>query len=235
MIDNSEVINSFLEETMDLLQKWEQECLDLEKDQNEHDYGEMFRIAHNIKGSAKMFALEDLSNYVHHLEDVINLLRNKKADINFEVIELFLEGHSILTKWILELKEDITYVIPDLEGSIKHINNVKLKLENNGVKEVNVAEEVVVKEIVQNLDVNMRDINFEDDLIINNLDKYVTTNKFEDEKNYFINIKCDRIDTAGIQYLISLIKTNNILIKMKCDNQKILDTFKLLGVTRFIL
>ncbi|MBF0360435.1 MAG: Hpt domain-containing protein [Oligoflexia bacterium] len=266
MIDNSEVINSFLEETSDLLQKWEKECLALEKNLNKEDYNEIFRIAHNIKGSAKMFGLDSFAHFVHLLEDVINLLRERKLKLSIEIIELFLDGHSLLVSWVAELRLDISY-IPELKGEIGRIEKLILstgqKLNASSNINLNLNDEKVVQELNDQvfkqqleqdvqiaqtevvcsttpspkvaISVTVDEVEFCDDLIISNLANYIQKYKFEEGKNYSIDVKSNQIDTAGIQYLLSLLKTNNMLVKIKCENKKVLDTFKLLGVTRFIV
>jgi len=120
MID-PEIVAIFLEEATDILHNWEKECLTLEKNIDHPDFNGLFRCAHNIKGSAKSVGLESLGQFVHEVEDVINLLRNGEIKLIPKILEFLLDAQALLAKWVEELGKDVNYVPNTKSHSMKAV------------------------------------------------------------------------------------------------------------------
>ena len=120
MID-PEIVAIFLEEATDILHNWEKECLTLEKNIDHPDFNGLFRCAHNIKGSAKSVGLESLGQFVHEVEDVINLLRNGEIKLIPKILEFLLDAQALLAKWVEELNKDVNYVPNTKSHSMKAV------------------------------------------------------------------------------------------------------------------
>ncbi|OFZ74714.1 MAG: hypothetical protein A2451_09890 [Bdellovibrionales bacterium RIFOXYC2_FULL_39_8] len=122
MADN-EMLNFFFEEVLEMFPKWEAVCLRLEQNPVPTDFDELFRYAHNIKGSSKMVRLDSLGNFVHKVEDVINLLREKKLQLSSEHIDLFLDVHTTLESWLEGLGKDLAFM-PDVADVAARISSI---------------------------------------------------------------------------------------------------------------
>lgn len=80
---------AFLEEAAELMTVLEQTLLDLEKDNtNKELIGQAFRALHTLKGSGGMFGFEDLSVFVHDIENAFELIRNEKLKFDKEIADL---------------------------------------------------------------------------------------------------------------------------------------------------
>ena len=94
----------FLDETTDGLVHWDSLCLKLDQNPELKDLQNLFRIAHNIKGSSKSVGLEDMGAFVHQIEDVLVLLKDGKAFWNAITSKLMLEFHGIMNHWVENLR-----------------------------------------------------------------------------------------------------------------------------------
>ena len=59
------MIESYMEETEDMLQRAEECIIRLEMEYSDLDVNELFRIAHTIKGSSYMVGYEDIGKIMH--------------------------------------------------------------------------------------------------------------------------------------------------------------------------
>lgn len=84
-------VNTFLEEAEELLDKVEEVALDFESgDQGEDAIHELFRAFHTIKGSGAMFGFEGVANFTHHVETVLDQVRNGAFPLSSELLNLVL-------------------------------------------------------------------------------------------------------------------------------------------------
>lgn len=107
------MIQSYMEETEEMLQKAEEYIIRLESEFSSDDINELFRIAHTIKGSSHMVGYEDLGNLMHKIEDMLDMVRNGLVLFNKEVASLCFEGLDVAKK-ILQSKietytDDLNY------------------------------------------------------------------------------------------------------------------------------
>ena len=90
---NEEMSKVFQDETHDQLERMMTILLQLEDGSNgENDVvPELFRIAHNIKGSAGMMGLEDLKVLMHTMENLYDAVRNRKRVLDSKQVDFLLE------------------------------------------------------------------------------------------------------------------------------------------------
>lgn len=97
--DFSEAINTFFIESRELLEGMENALLELEKDINDREQiPAIFRAVHTIKGSAGMFGFNDIGDFSHVVEDLLDNIRNNKIVIIPEMLSLLLQCHDHILK-----------------------------------------------------------------------------------------------------------------------------------------
>ena len=109
------MIQSYMEETEDMLQKAEECIIRLEMEYSTVDVNELFRIAHTIKGSSHMVGYEDIGNLMHKIEDMLDCARNGSILFDQSIVSLCFEGLDIVKKMLQykkgqgsrEMKEDL--------------------------------------------------------------------------------------------------------------------------------
>ncbi len=83
--------DAFREEAYELLNQLESSLLELEeKPHDEELVSAVFRSMHTIKGSAAMFGFEDISEFAHEVESVLDLLRSGRLTVDTELVNLTL-------------------------------------------------------------------------------------------------------------------------------------------------
>jgi len=104
-MDLKEIKEVFFTESSDLLQRIESTLLSLESDPTNprERLDDLFRCVHTIKGSAGIFGFERIVKFTHHLEEVLDELREGINSLTSESIALFLDCRD----YISEIIEDI--------------------------------------------------------------------------------------------------------------------------------
>ena len=86
-------IETFIEESRELLDSMEKELLALEEEpEDEGHIQAVFRAAHTIKGSAAMFGFQEISEFAHAFETVLDEVRSGDLEISRDLINLSLQG-----------------------------------------------------------------------------------------------------------------------------------------------
>lgn len=99
MSTHDPMMEMYLFETNQLLNRLEQLCMDAERKQDlKEEIPEIFRIMHTIKGNSMMMLLEDIGKVAHRIEDLFDKLNDISLsesaietiiDFNFEAIDFF--------------------------------------------------------------------------------------------------------------------------------------------------
>ena len=83
----------FYQEAREILDATNADILHLEENpDNKQLLDSLFRGIHTIKGSAGSFNLDSLSEFTHHLEGLLNALRDARIPLDSEMVDTILEG-----------------------------------------------------------------------------------------------------------------------------------------------
>jgi len=136
LIEDDEVLNSFIQESHDHLDTIEDRILTLEHDANPDLIDDIFRSMHTIKGVSSFIGLNSIKNLSHSLESLLDRLRTQDLLINSDLISILLEGTDILSNMIkfigqeAEFKSDgkhsyrISEPVIDFESLMNKIRNI---------------------------------------------------------------------------------------------------------------
>ncbi len=101
MDDNFDIIETFYQESKDLMSSMEKDLLGLEENpDNDELINNVFRCIHTVKGSAGFIDLTEISSFAHAQENVLQMVRNKQISINKELVTVLLEGLDCLKEMI---------------------------------------------------------------------------------------------------------------------------------------
>lgn len=82
---------TYRQEALELLSDVEEAILDIEQDSgNTEHLNRLFRAMHTIKGSGAMFGFDDIANFTHHAETLLDKVREGAVPVNKELIDLIL-------------------------------------------------------------------------------------------------------------------------------------------------
>jgi two-component system chemotaxis sensor kinase CheA len=102
-----ELKGGFLEEAAQLLADTEQCFLDLETNSGDSSILEkIFRLAHNLKGSARAVGFGEMGEFTHQLESLLLKLKNGELKIKTSTVSLLLKCNDHLRNWVEELKNN---------------------------------------------------------------------------------------------------------------------------------
>ena len=120
-----ELKNKFVEEAGELLENLEKELLNLDEDpENEECINTVFRVVHSLKGSGGMFGFEQLSSLAHKLEDVYDLVREKKIQVTQELIDKTFETIEVFNGLLDEEEKIPANVIKEKERILQVFNEI---------------------------------------------------------------------------------------------------------------
>ena len=86
---------------MDLLSSLEARLLEMEEAPDDHEkISAVFRIIHTIKGSSSMFGFNEISEFTHHVENILDGVREKTVKVSRELIDWTLKSGDHITALI---------------------------------------------------------------------------------------------------------------------------------------
>ncbi|MFA7228683.1 MAG: Hpt domain-containing protein, partial [Melioribacteraceae bacterium] len=92
--DMKEIVESFLIETKEILEKLDFDLLELEKRPEDADLlNQIFRSFHTIKGTSGFLGLEKLPHVTHKCEDILNKLRKGEVKLSTHLMDGIILGY----------------------------------------------------------------------------------------------------------------------------------------------
>ena len=108
----SEIMESFIVESNELIDKLGQDLLLLEKNGTDAElHNTIFRAVHTVKGTSSFLGFDQMTNLAHNYEDVLNKIRKKELVVSGDVMDIMFEAYDFM-KVLLERieKKDTTHV-----------------------------------------------------------------------------------------------------------------------------
>lgn len=122
--NNAELLRDFFEEAQLQIDLMEQNVLVLENDPSDKEsVDELFRAAHTLKGGAATVQMEELAQFTHVVEDVLDEVRSDNIEMNATVVDIILPAIDVIKLMLAARTEGSIY---DDESSIAEAQN-KLK------------------------------------------------------------------------------------------------------------
>ncbi|QFI39389.1 chemotaxis protein CheA [Moritella marina ATCC 15381] len=143
-IDLKQFQQVFIEECLEGLEVMESELLKLTPGNFDSEViNTIFRVAHSIKGGAGTFGFNQLTEFTHVAETLLDDLRSEKIKLNDEHINLLLQTKDCLIVWIQLLAEN-SQSTPDMADSLKLQYNQFLQLDPK-LETVAIEGDVLIK------------------------------------------------------------------------------------------
>jgi len=120
----AEILESFVVETREILDKLSQDLLTLEKGEGDPELlNSIFRAAHTIKGTSSFLGLEQMTELAHVFEDVLNKLRRRELQVSSDRVDVMFEAYDTM-KLLLERIEERNVERIDLGGMLAKLRAV---------------------------------------------------------------------------------------------------------------
>lgn len=127
-MDVSQYLDVFINEAKENVQSLNTSLLGLESDfSNVSILNEIFRVAHTLKGMAGTMGFGRMTALTHHMEDVLDALRNKKLEANSNVVDILFKCLDALECYVNEVigtgqegREEYQDIITSLSDVLKY-------------------------------------------------------------------------------------------------------------------
>ncbi len=147
-IDISQFLDTFFEESFEGIAVMESELLELDiNDPNLESINTIFRAAHSIKGGAGTFGLQEVTDFTHLLETLLDEMREEARAPTSEIIELLLRSVDVIKNMLDASRNKFSYDNEQIE-ELKHEFQVLLGLEHES-KEKSVDKSSQTKQVDQ--------------------------------------------------------------------------------------
>ena len=130
-----EILNIFRGETEEIIQKMNNNLLQLESSPNNKELlVYLFRDAHSLKGAARMIGFNNIQRLAHKAEDVLGLAKENKIDINREISDALYKATDLLSDLIQEsVKIKREYYSDDTQKHIDYIDSLINKYQKKDI------------------------------------------------------------------------------------------------------
>ena len=124
-----EILNIFRGETEEIIQKMNNNLLQLENTPDNKDLlVYLFRDAHSLKGAARMIGFNNIQRLAHKTEDVLGLAKENKIEINREISDALYKATDLLSDLIQEsVKLKREYYTDNIQKQIDSIDGLIAK------------------------------------------------------------------------------------------------------------
>lgn len=103
--EDQELLEGFLTETTELIEKLDDDLITLEKSSDDTDLmNRIFRSIHTIKGASSFLGFDLLVKVTHKTEDVLNRLRKGELIVTPEIMDVILEATDLVKLLVSDIK-----------------------------------------------------------------------------------------------------------------------------------
>ncbi|MDR1577914.1 MAG: chemotaxis protein CheA [Deltaproteobacteria bacterium] len=114
----AELFEQYKDEVRETIGTLDNELVSIEQDPaNSETIFSLFRHMHSLKGSSKMFNVDNIANIAHRLEDLMSMIDKNNSILGKhpKIIDLLFKGNDIFRDIISRLEEDISYTTMTVE------------------------------------------------------------------------------------------------------------------------
>ncbi len=190
IMDTSQYMSMFLEESMENLQTLNESLLELEqRPENIDKLNEIFRVAHTIKGMAATMGFSEMAELTHKMEDVLSKFREGRLKVTEKVVTVLFTCLDTLEKMVNNISEGNSerFSIEDL------INDLHSIAEGNNASENEKKENSVGEKHITSAN--------------NNHNERISLNEYD------INVIVQAMEKMYNAYDIKIIISENTLLK----------------------
>ena len=130
--DMKEIVESFIVETKEILERLDIDLVEMEKRPDDNDLlNSVFRHFHTIKGTSSFLGLDKLTGVTHKGEDILNKLRKMEAQLNPTIMDSLLSAYDKMKSLLYSIEEFQNEDI-EVEETINDLTELISNLENGG-------------------------------------------------------------------------------------------------------
>ena len=125
MDEFQEILQDFLIESFELVEKLDEDLVELESRPDDLDLlNGIFRVAHTIKGASSFLNFDVLTHLTHHMEDVLNKARHGELSITPEVMDVILESVDLMKALLEKIRDTSSDEGIDVSEVVKKLDRI---------------------------------------------------------------------------------------------------------------
>ena len=106
MDEFQEILQDFLVESFELVEKLDEDLIELENNPEDLELlNGIFRVAHTVKGASSFLNFDVLTHLTHHMEDVLNKARHGELLITPDVMDVVLESIDLMKALLTVIRD----------------------------------------------------------------------------------------------------------------------------------
>jgi len=107
--NEKKMFDLLLDEIEETLGDIEQRCLKLDSTDAAKELQVIFRSAHNVKGAAQLYGLQEFGAFIHAFEDVLTALQKAGSVITPKAVDVLLSAQSFARTWVQGLRDNDSF------------------------------------------------------------------------------------------------------------------------------
>ncbi|HTY09834.1 MAG TPA: chemotaxis protein CheA [Bacteroidota bacterium] len=120
----AEILESFIVESNEILEKLGQNLLELEKNPADSElHNVIFRAVHTLKGTSSFLGFEQTTALAHSFEDVLNKIRKGELKVSSEKMDVMFEAYDLLKELMHRIENHINDPL-DLAGVMLRLDAI---------------------------------------------------------------------------------------------------------------
>jgi len=233
-MDMSQYLEIFIDESKEHLQTMNEILLDMENNVDDTSHiGEIFRIAHTLKGMSGTMGFSKLADLTHKMENVLDLVRNNEIKMTSTIVDVLFECFDALDEYVVHLEK--TGKEGDLD-STELVKKLQVIAEKGDLSGGNSAKET--KTAAQKEEKKLADDEF--NLSVNDVESIISKAIEMEVKAYLIKIVLDEgcmLKAARSFIVFNTLERFGEIIKSyplaeEIEDEKFDDRFELLYFTK---
>ncbi|MDR1081032.1 MAG: chemotaxis protein CheA [Deltaproteobacteria bacterium] len=151
----AELFEQYKDEVRETIETLDNELVNLEQDPSSSEtIFSLFRHMHSLKGSSKMFNVDNIATIAHRLEDLMSMIDKNNSILGKhpKVVDLLFKGNDIFRDIISRLEDDISYTsmtgdhlafVAEIQAQVDKINRRDSQLVDAAMKLVEDLENLI--------------------------------------------------------------------------------------------
>jgi two-component system, chemotaxis family, sensor kinase CheA len=125
MDEFQEILQDFLVESFELVEKLDEDLVELEHTPEDPDLlNGIFRVAHTIKGASSFLNFDILTHLTHHMEDVLNKARHGELVITPDIMDVVLESIDLMKSLLNTIRDTSSDAGIDVSACVARLDKV---------------------------------------------------------------------------------------------------------------
>ena len=125
MDEFQEILQDFLVESFELVEKLDEDLVELENNPEDLELlNGIFRVAHTVKGASSFLNFDVLTHLTHHMEDVLNKARHGELILTPDIMDVVLESIDLMKALLNTIRDTSADAGIDVSACVARLDKI---------------------------------------------------------------------------------------------------------------